>query len=87
VVLHTPDDRVDGGVAGLRQHRLGHLQRQALHVAAVERVVADLGEVASVQQVEDPQVEEERVVGLTGEALPADALAPIGRTASLRSAA
>ena len=48
---------------------LRHLQGHRVDVEARERVVAGLGEVAAVQQVEDAQVEEERVLGLAGERL------------------
>ena len=44
-----------------------HLEGDRVDVVALEGVVADLGEVSAVQQVEDPQVQEERVVGLAGE--------------------
>ena len=43
---------------------LRHLQGHRVHVETVERVIAGLAEVASVQEVEDPEVEEERIVGL-----------------------
>ena len=46
--------------------RLRNLQGQCVHVEAGQGVVADLGEVRAVQQVEHAKVEEERVVGLTG---------------------
>src|SRR5207247_6855305 len=42
-------------------------KRQGVHVEALERVVADLGQIASIEEIEDPEVEKERVVGLPGE--------------------
>ncbi len=49
----------------------GTCSAMRVDVVAGQGVLADLAEVAAVEQVEDPQVEEERVVGLAGEALPA----------------
>ena len=68
-VLQTPI--VDSPPA--RTLPLGTWMRHRVHVEALERVVADLAEVASVQQVEHAQVQEERVVGLPD---PAPTLAP-----------
>ena len=51
----------------LASHALRHLQGHGVDVEPVEGVVADLGEVTAVEQVEDAQVEEERVLGLAGE--------------------
>ena len=67
------DDRVRADVAPGGQLGLGHLQRDAVDVVAAQGVGTPLGQVAAVQQVEDAQVEEERVVGL-----PDVALAPEG---------
>ena len=83
VVRPDADDRVARRVA-LERHVLErHLQRDGVDVVAGERVLADLGQVAAVEQVEDAQVEEERVVGLAGEDLPAARAA--GRSAWSRS--
>src|SRR6266566_8089990 len=71
----VPDPDADDRLGG-RQLLRGNLQRNGLHVVAVQRVVTDLGQVPAVQQVEDPQVEEERVVGLPGEHLPATGQRP-----------
>ncbi len=60
------DDRL---FVRLGDEAVGDLQGDGVDVVALERVVADLGEVPAVQQVEDAQVQEERVVGLPGERL------------------
>ena len=65
------DDRVLLRVALLGEPPLRDLQRHRLDVEARQGVVAGLGEVTAVEQVEDAQVEEERVLGLTGEGLDA----------------
>ena len=69
VVDQIADDRVLLGVALLGDPPLGHLERDRLDVETGERVVAGLGEVTAVEQVEDAQVEEERVLGLADEGL------------------
>ena len=51
----------------LARFHLPHLQRDRVHAEAGQGVVADLRQVPAVQQVEDAQVGEERVVGLPGE--------------------
>jgi hypothetical protein len=59
--------RVPGRVAAVRQLVLRHLQGDGVDVVTLEGVLADLAEVGAVEQVEDPQVGEEGVVGLAGE--------------------
>ncbi len=54
-------------VLRLGDHVGRHLEGYGVDVVALERVPAHLGEVTAVQQVEDAQVQEERVVGLAGE--------------------
>ena len=59
------DHRVGGGVTTSRESVLGQLEGDAVHVVAGQGVRPHLGEVPAVEQVEDAEVEEERVVGLT----------------------
>lgn len=67
LALGRRPDAHDRLVRGLGDHVRRDLQGDRVDVVALERVVADLGEVPAVQQVEDAQVGEERVVGLAGE--------------------
>ena len=61
------DDRVALVVATLGELRLRHLQRERVDVVVGKRVVARLGQIAAVEQVEHAEIGEERVVGLSGE--------------------
>src|SRR5213079_2475874 len=57
------DDRVAAGVALEGQVGGGYLDGQAVDVEPGQRVGTGLAQVPAVEQVEDVQVEEERVVG------------------------
>ncbi len=62
-----PDHRVTGRVTVQREVLLGDLQHDGVDVVAGQGVVTGFLQVAAVEQVEDPKVQEERVRRLPGE--------------------